>query len=91
VLAAQLVHAAGESSPGVLPPNTHAIVLTAINEQKLLALEHELQSNQVDHIAIREPDSPWDGQLMAIGVIPGPKKQLRKYFSQLPLLKELRS
>lgn len=89
-MAAQLVHAAGESSPAKMPPNTHAIVLTAINESKLLALEHELLSNQIEHVSIREPDSPWEGQLMAIGVVPGPKKDLRKYFSQLPLLKELK-
>lgn len=90
VIAAQLVHAAGESSTGDLPPNTHAIVLMTVNEERLLALERELLENKIKHRSIREPDRPWNGQLMAIGIEPRPKQDIQKYFAQLPLFKEMK-
>ena len=43
VMAAQIVHAAGESSPGDLPPNTFAVALAASDEQQLELVEHELK------------------------------------------------
>lgn len=38
LLAAQVVHAAGESSPGDLPEGTHAVVLAAEDQQHLRVL-----------------------------------------------------
>ncbi len=70
VLAAQLIHAAGESSRAVLPPHTFAIALAARDEAHLVSLEHELQRLAIPHCAIREPDPPWNGALMAIGIVP---------------------
>lgn len=86
VLAAQLIHAAGESSPGNLPEGTIAVALTA-DIQKLHQLEDRLIKDNVPHKAIREPDAPWCGALLAIGVFPDSKNNLKKYFSQLPLVK----
>jgi hypothetical protein len=54
LLAAQLVHAAGESSPGNLPENTAAVVLAVPGESELLAVEQTLQTRAVPHRAIRE-------------------------------------
>lgn len=90
VVAAQLVHAAGESSSGNLPSGTIAVVLAARDEQHLERVELELQIRSVPHVAIREPDAPWCGQLMAIGIVPMDRKnkQLRKVTSRLPLLRE---
>jgi len=86
-LAAMIVHAAGESSPGSLPPDTHAVVLAVHDEEALLAVEARLQGASVPHVAVREPDAPWGGALMAIGLQPAPRAALRMYLSSLPLLK----
>lgn len=85
VLAAQIVHAAGESSPGSLPEATHAVVLAVAGEEALERLLARLARSQVACRAIREPDAPWNGALMAIGVVPAPKSALRKVLSDVPL------
>jgi len=68
-MAAQLVHAAGESSPGNLPEGTYAIVLAVPNIAKLLALEKRLVDAGIPHKAIREPDEPYCNDLMSIGIV----------------------
>lgn len=85
--AAQIIHAAGESSPGNLPSNTHAVALKVSNEEELKKLELKLRIAGIPFRAIREPDAPWNGQLMAIGVCPAPKDRVKKYLSSIPLLK----
>lgn len=90
-LSAQLVHAAGESASAFgrqLPPNTHAVVLAVPSEKLLLDLEEKLLAFQVPHFSIREPDSPYNNQLMAIGFPPSPKGTFKKFLANLPLLKE---
>ena len=87
VMAAQLIHAAGESSPGNMSSGTYAIALAAKSELQLLALERRLVSQNIPHAAIRESDAPWDGQLMAIGIAPCDRSIVRKEVSQLPLIK----
>lgn len=87
-LAAQLIHAAGESSPGELPSHTYAVALAARNEKHLEFLEEKLRRLAIPHVAIREPDAPWDGALMAIGICPvADRNQVKKVTSSLPLLK----
>lgn len=85
LLAAMCVHAAGESSPGDLPGNTHAVVLSAPDEAALAAVKDRLARAGVAHVAIREPDL--GDALMAIGVRPARKEILRKHLSSLPLLR----
>jgi peptidyl-tRNA hydrolase len=87
VLAAQLIHAAGESSPGGIPDDTHAVALAARDEASLLELEARLLSAGVVHHAVREPDEPWCGALMAIGFPPQDRVNLRRLLSSLPLLR----
>lgn len=80
------MHAAGESSPGNLPHDTRAVMLHAAGVDELLALEAKLIAAGVPFTAIREPDMPWNGQLMAIGLKPCVRtKTLRKLMSGLPL------
>lgn len=86
-LAAQLVHAAGESSPGDLPEGTNAVVLAVPNEAALHAVAARLRSAGVDFVAIHEPDPPWNGQLTALGLRPTRKEAVQKQLSSLPLLK----
>lgn len=85
VQAAQIAHAAGESSPGNLPSGTHAIVLACPNEGALFHVAQRLGSAGMPFTAIEEPDAPWDGALMAIGLPPAPRSTLRRYLSSLPL------
>lgn len=88
VLAAQIVHAAGESSPGTLPPDTTAVVLRVGSEAELARLEARLAEGDVSHRAIREPDAPWHGALMAIGLAPvADRGRLRAYTRGLKLLR----
>lgn len=70
VLAAQMIHAAGESSPGTLPKGTKAVALAATDEAHLLEIEKMLSDLKIPHQAIREPSPPWNGQIMAIGLCP---------------------
>ena len=87
VLAAQLIHAAGESSPGGLPEGTRAVALAARGELHLASIERRLQQLGIDHRAIREPDPPWGGALMAIGLAPvHDRTPLRRALRRLPLL-----
>lgn len=87
VLAAQLIHAAGESSPGGLPKGTRAVALAACDELDLVRIERRLQQLGIDHRAIREPDPPWDSALMAIGLVPvHDRTTLRRALRRLPLL-----
>lgn len=82
-----LVHAAGESSPGGLPPDTYAVVLAVPNEQALEKVAATLHARCVDLVEIHESDPPWSGQLMALGLAPKNKEVLRRYVSSLPLLR----
>lgn len=87
VQAAQIIHAAGESSPGALPSGTYAVALMTPDEASLCALAERLERAGVAHTRIHEPDAPYDGALMAIGVQPGRKEVLRRSLSSLPRLR----
>lgn len=87
VLSAQLIHAAGESSPGNLPEHTFAVCLAARDEAHLLEIEQKLLDLGIAHKAIREPDPPWNNALMAIGIYPCERSTARRITSSLPLLK----
>ena len=85
--AAQLIHAAGESSPGDLPPHTHAIALTCKDERELEDISFLLFQAGVRHTRIIEDDPPYTGQLMAIGIPPQRRSQLKRLLSRQPLLR----
>lgn len=93
IQAAQIAHAAGESSPGNLPSGTHVVVLTAPDEASLEAISARLHARGVGHVRIIEPDAPYgagdgvNGQLMALGLRPGRKEVVGRALSSLPLLR----
>ena len=89
VLAAQLVHAAGESSPGTLDAGTFAVVLAVPDEAALIREARRLGAAGVVYKAIREPDGPWNNALMALGLSPAPRSHLRRHLANLPLLRQL--
>lgn len=84
-LTAQLVHAAGETGPA--DPGTHAVVLSAKNERHLLRIERQLIRKNIKHHSIREPDYPWNGAIMAIGLYPSSDRaSVRPVTKKLKLL-----
>jgi len=87
VMAAQLVHAAGESSPGNLADGTYAVVLACPDEATLERLAVRLLRAGVAFTAVREPDPPYCGALMALGLAPRHKSELQRHLSDVPLLK----
>lgn len=82
-----LVHAAGESSTGNLDAGTYAIVKAVPDEKALATVAAELRRKNVEFVSIYEPDPPYNGALMALGLVPKRKEELRRYLRKLPLLK----
>lgn len=75
-------------------PIVHAVVLSVEGEDHLLQIEQQLQAahdpsyksvSEIYFRAIREPDAPWNGQLMAIGIKPTLDRSILK-----PILGKLR-
>lgn len=64
---------------------TTAVVLGATRRQ-LRALEKRLLAHGVPHVAIREPDPPWNGALMAIGLVPAPRADVAEHLAKFTLL-----
>lgn len=58
------------------PSQTIAVILGARNEHRLKRLAADLLQANVPHVVIQEPDPPYDGQCMAIGLVPGDKSEL---------------
>jgi len=89
--AANIVHAAGESSPGDLPRGTYAVCLHAQDDANLRAIAQQLRAADIPYRAICEPDPPWCGQIMAVGIAPTRDMhggRLRSIIGALPLVKE---
>lgn len=87
IQAANIIHGAGESSPGNLPQDTHAVCLVVPSERELQELELRLRRSSVKFTSVVEADGPYTAQLMAIGFAPVGKEVLRQFLSCLPLLK----
>lgn len=89
VVCAQLVHAAGETGP--THPGTHAVVLAARDEAHLGQLAERLADLGIPHHRVHEPDAPWNGALMAVGLYPTTDRtRLKSVLGRLPLIKETR-
>lgn len=87
-MAAMFIHSAGESFKE--PPKTrgspiYAVALAAKNEEQLLRLERKLQASGIPHQAIREPDAPFNGELLAIGIQPIDRDRVKKLTKKFPL------
>jgi hypothetical protein len=95
-----IIHAAGESAfnaqtqankaktpPGVGIAIT-AVALASPNEEKLLALESKLQFEGIDHVAFREPDAPWNGALMSVGILVDDRRAVRRFLKPFRMIGE---
>jgi len=87
-MVAQTIHAAGRSSPGALSPETFAIALAVPDEPALAAEAERLRARGVAFVEIREDDAPYSGALMALGLVPAPRKEIGRHVSSIPSLKE---
>ena len=87
---AQTIHAAGQSAQvaGAFPasPPTVAVALAA-SPEALALLARALAEADVRHVLVHEPDEPWRGALMAIGMVPAPRALVRRYVAHLPLVR----
>jgi len=87
---AQTIHAAGQSAqlPGAGPasPPTIAVALAA-SPYELALLARALADANVPHVLVHEPDEPWRGALMAIGLAPSPRALVRRFVAHLPLVR----
>ena len=90
VQAAMIIHAASESAQlrgaAAACPPTHAVALSA-SEAELRALARELAIAGVPYVFVREPDEPWCGAPMAIGVVPTSRARVRRLVAHLPLVR----
>lgn len=87
---AQTIHAAGWSAQlahaGDASPPTIAVALGA-RPDELCALARALEAAGVQHVLVHEPDEPWRGALMAIGVVPASRARVRPLLAHLPLVR----
>jgi peptidyl-tRNA hydrolase len=70
-----------------VPSGTYAVALQVEDEAALLVLSAALTEAGFTHTLIREPDAPWLGQAMAIGLPPQPREPLRPVLGHLKLFK----
>jgi hypothetical protein len=86
VLAAHVLHAAGESGPA--PPGSIAVALAVANEAELIRVAGRLDAHRIAYVLIREDAGPFDGQVTAIGIPPTTDRSaIRKATSDLRLVK----
>lgn len=80
-----IVHATGQSVMCPVEPGTCAVVLQVPNVLELLKISNKLRRNGIEHFLFEEPDPPWNGEAMSIGLPPMEKKLVYKYLKHLQL------
>lgn len=90
-----ITHAAGESAPLYQDPedgrfrHAVAVVLEAKNEHDLLRIDEYLFSNHIQRVVVFETGGPYDGQAMAIGLVPVERDAVSAKLAHLQTLKKL--
>jgi len=80
VTCAMLCHAAGDSSPGNLPPDTRVV---ALESKDIGDIAKRLEDRSIPHHLVEE-----DGELLAIGLEPALElDQIKRVTSSLPLIR----
>lgn len=93
ILAAMVSHAAGESAHSYADPydgrfrGATAVVLEVKDELNLHKVAMKLRDCAVAHVEIVEGAEPYANQLMAVGVVPGERKDLEGFFKGFQTLK----
>lgn len=63
------------------------MVLAVKDEEELLSLEAKLIKFGISHKAVREPDYPYNGQLMSIGIEPNYREEIYNIVKSYKLMK----
>lgn len=72
------------------PSRTKVVILAARDERHLTALRRKLYARGVRYVTIEEPDEPYLGQLMALGLLPSePSSELRSALNGYQMLRRL--
>jgi hypothetical protein len=89
VAASQAAHAARESVRD-LPhdPETHVAILMAESSDQLVAISLELKVAGLHHVLICEPDPPYNGSAVAIGIEPMERERVKPLLSSLKSFRE---
>jgi hypothetical protein len=53
----------------------------------MMGLARALEAAGVGCVLVHEPDEPWRGALMAIGVVPSSRARVRHLLAHLPLVR----
>jgi len=87
---AQTIHAAGWSAQlagaSDASPPTIAVALAAPVDE-MMDLARALEAAGIGYVRVHEPDEPWRGALMAIGVVPSSRELVRRFVAHLPLVR----
>ena len=95
VMAAMVTHAAGESGAIYRDPldgrfrGATAVVLGAKNQDAILDALVYMDKKNIQHVAVVESGAPYDGQFMAIGIVPGNRDKLGPLMAEFQVLKAL--
>lgn len=66
------------------------MALAVPDEPGLLRVAARLTARGLAHVLVREPDPPWRGAAMAIGLVPVPdRRAVRRVLGGLPLLDDV--
>ena len=84
-----VIHAAGRSAqlPGARAVEFAIAVALEAPPDELCALSRALADAGVPHVFVHEPDEPWRGAPMAIGVVPSSRSTVRRFVAHLPLVR----
>lgn len=95
VVCAMVTHAAGESGALYGDPydgrfrHATAVVLEVKNESELKSLMMVLRRADLQHVVVSESDPPYNGSLMAIGLVPTERDKVGTTLESYQTLKKL--
>lgn len=88
VCAVQAAHAAGESCfDGPANGETHVVALVAETSAALEMLHVSLDKAAIQHVTIREPDAPYKGAAVAVGIKPMDRESVRSHVAHFKVLR----
>jgi len=88
VVACQAAHAASECIRTVpVSPETHVCALEAETSEDLEVLHEMLLVAGIHHVLIREPDGPYNGAAVALGVEPMDREKVKPYMTTFRVLR----
>lgn len=88
VTAVQAAHAAGESVfAGPARGDTHVVALVAEKSEDLEALAGRLAGAGIRYVLIREPDEPYRGAAVALGIEPQDREHVRPHVADFKVFR----